>query len=40
MATLRNLVISLLRLTGINSIPKALRQFAAKPHLALRLIGF
>jgi hypothetical protein len=39
MASLRNLVISLLRLAGINSIPKALRQFAAKPNLALRLIG-
>jgi predicted transposase YbfD/YdcC len=40
MASLRNLVISLLRLVGINSsIPQALRQFAAKPNLALRLIG-
>jgi hypothetical protein len=39
MASLRNLVISLMRLAGINSIPKALRQFAAKPNLALRLIG-
>lgn len=39
MASLRNLVISLLHLVGINSIPQALRQFAAKPHLALRLIG-
>jgi hypothetical protein len=35
MASLRNLVISILRLAGINSIPKALRQFAAKPILAL-----
>jgi hypothetical protein len=39
MAALRNLVISLLRLAGINSIPKALRQFAAKPRLTLPLIG-
>lgn len=39
MASLRNLVISLLRLAGVNSIAKVLRQFAAKPQLSLRLIG-
>jgi len=39
MASFRNLVISLFRLVGIDSIPKVLRQFAAKPHMAVRLIG-
>jgi predicted transposase YbfD/YdcC len=39
MASIRNLIISLFRLAGIDSIPKALRQFAAKPHLAVRFIG-
>ena len=39
MVTLRNFAISILRLTGIENIAKALRTMAAKPHLALRLIG-
>jgi len=39
MATLRNFAISILRLAGIKNIAKALRTMAAKPHLALRLIG-
>jgi hypothetical protein len=39
MATLRNLVISLLRLTGHAHIARALRHYAAKPHLALCLVG-
>ena len=39
MASLRNLVISLFRLVGIGSIPEARRNYAAKPHLALRFIG-
>jgi hypothetical protein len=40
MASLRNLVISIFHIVGIDSIPEARRNFAAKPHLALRLIGF
>jgi hypothetical protein len=39
MASFSNLVISLFRLIGIDSIPKVLRQFAAKPRMAVRLIG-
>jgi len=39
MATLRNFVISILRLIGRKNIAKALRDMAAKPHMALRLIG-
>jgi predicted transposase YbfD/YdcC len=39
MATLRNFVISILRLMGRKNIAKALRDMAAKPHMALRLIG-
>lgn len=39
MAILRNFAISILRLTGIKNIAKALRNMAAKPHLAIRLIG-
>lgn len=39
MAILRNFAISILRLTGIKNIAKALRTTSAKPHLALRLIG-
>jgi predicted transposase YbfD/YdcC len=39
MAILRNFAISILRLTGVKNIAKALRTMAAKPHLALRLIG-
>ena len=39
MAILRNFAISILRLTGIKNIAKALRNTSAKPHLALRLIG-
>ena len=39
MATLRNLAISLLRMAGHVNIAGALRHMAAKPHLALHLIG-
>lgn len=39
MATLRNLAISLLRMAGHANIAYALRLMAAKPHLALHLIG-
>jgi hypothetical protein len=39
MATLRNFAISILRLIGRKNIAKALRDMAAKPHMALRLIG-
>ena len=39
MATLRNFVISILRLIGRKNIANALRDMAAKPHMALRLIG-
>ena len=39
MATLRNLAVSLLNLTHHTNIAKALRHYAAKPHLTLRLVG-
>jgi predicted transposase YbfD/YdcC len=39
MATLRNLAISLLRLADYPNIAAAIRHMAAKPHLALKLIG-
>ena len=39
MATLRNLAISLLRMANYSNIAEALRHMAAKPHLALQLIG-
>jgi hypothetical protein len=39
MASLRNLVIGLLRLVGYKSIPEGNRDCADKPHLTLRLIG-
>jgi hypothetical protein len=39
MATLRNLAISLLRLAGHTNIARALRRYAAKPHLTLCLVG-
>ena len=39
MATLRNFAISILRLSGYQNIASALRDMAAKPHRALRLIG-
>ena len=39
MATLRNFAISILRLVGNINIAKALRNMAAKPHIALQLIG-
>ena len=39
MATLRNLAISLLRLADYTNIAAAIRHMAAKPHLALQLIG-
>lgn len=38
MASLRNLVISLLRMLSVNNIAQALRTLAGKPYLALRLI--
>lgn len=39
MATLRNLVITILRRCGATNIAKTLRWFSLKPHLALKLIG-
>lgn len=39
MATLRNLAISLLRLAGHASLPKAMRYFATRPHEVLSMIG-
>jgi predicted transposase YbfD/YdcC len=39
MASLRNLVISILRKCGATNIAKTLRSFAFKTHLALGLIG-
>lgn len=39
MASLRNLVISMLRRCGATNIAKTLRWFAFKTHLALKLIG-
>jgi len=39
MAALRNFAISILRLMGHANIAKAIRSMAAKPHLALGLIG-
>ncbi|HBE45688.1 MAG TPA: ISAs1 family transposase [Deltaproteobacteria bacterium] len=39
MAILRNLAISLLRLANHRNITEALRHMAAKPHLALHLVG-
>ena len=39
MAILRNLTIGLLRLANNNNIASAIRHMAAKPHLALHLIG-
>lgn len=40
MATLRNLAISLLRLRDASrSIAEALRDLAARPHLALAMVG-
>ncbi len=39
MASLRNFAISLLRLSGINTIASKLREIAARPHLAFKLIG-
>lgn len=38
MATLRNVAISLLRLAGMTKIASALREMAAKPHLAVALM--
>lgn len=40
MATLRNLAISILRLTGVKNIAKACRDYAANARKTLRLIGF
>jgi predicted transposase YbfD/YdcC len=39
MASLRNLAISLLRITHHTNIAQALRHYAANPELALALIG-
>ena len=39
MATLRNFAVSILRLVGHSNIAKAIRHLAAKPHVALGLIG-
>ena len=39
LACLRNLAISLLRLAGARTIPAAQRDLAARPYLALRLLG-
>ncbi|XPS83159.1 uncharacterized protein Dvar_11770 [Desulfosarcina variabilis str. Montpellier] len=39
MATLRNLGIGILRFIGYKNIASALRDMAANPHMALRLIG-
>jgi hypothetical protein len=39
MATLRNLVINLLRLRGYKNIAQAIRTLVAKPYRVLSLIG-
>jgi predicted transposase YbfD/YdcC len=39
LATLRNTVISLLRLSGLTTIAKALRRNSRNPHRALQLLG-
>ena len=39
MATLRNLVITILHRCGANNIAKTIRWFSFKSHLALKLIG-
>ena len=39
MAALRNFAIRILRLVGHSNIAKAIRHMAAKPHVALGLIG-
>jgi len=39
MATLRNFAMSVIRLLGLKSIPSALRNFAAKPSLAMTALG-
>lgn len=39
MATLRNLTINLFRFFSVTNIARTLRTYAAKPYLALRLIG-
>ena len=39
MATVRNLVIGILRLLGFRFIPEGLRRFGWHPHLALDLLG-
>lgn len=40
MATLRELAMSIMRLTGVKNIAKACRDFAASARKTLRLIGF
>ena len=39
MACLRNFAVGILRLTKHTKIAAALRKFAAKPHLALQVLG-
>ena len=39
MACLRNLAVGLLRLAGEKNIARAVREVAARPHLALQLLG-
>jgi len=39
MAALRNLAINLFRFFSVTNIARTLRTFAAKPYLALRLVG-
>jgi predicted transposase YbfD/YdcC len=39
MATLRNLAISILRIAGVQEVPRALRHCFRFPDVALRLIG-
>jgi hypothetical protein len=39
LATMRNLVISVLRLAGVTNIAQALRQLSRRPALAFNLLG-
>ena len=40
MATLRNFALNVFRLNHIKNITKAIREFAARPHLSLAILGF
>jgi predicted transposase YbfD/YdcC len=40
MACLRNFVISILNLLGLNKIASAIRYFASRPHKTLAVFGF